>query len=241
MGKIAYKRGVMLAAGAEGALGPEAACQVVRYEHGILLVRIEEEADFLRVGIPVQLEVPAEQSALFRVDGKVKDIVSASDGTPIVLMEVDRYEMIQRRKQERYDVSYPCRFVVQNETRRPAVGDSQAEGAGKLTDISLGGAELETEMKLSRGSTIQLNVRVPSGHLDFTGQVVKVITRPTGPHRYGIQITSIDNFSWHLLNRLVLQLERRERRRRQMDAIGSSVRTQAPRRSLRESRRRWER
>lgn len=241
MGRIAYKRGVLLATGVAGEEAPEAACQVVRFERGILLVRIEEAVDFLEAGLGLQLEVPEEQAALYRIEGTLKSLVSASDGTPIALIQVADVEVIQRRKQERFEVNYACSFsVVSRAGEEAAAGDGPA-GAGKVTDISLGGAELETEMKLASGSTIQLNVRVPSGHLDFTGRLVKAIVGPTGAYRYGVRITSIDNFSWFLLNRLVLQLERRQRRRRQMDAMGVSARTAVQRRTLREPRRRWER
>lgn len=245
MGRIAYKRGVLLAMGVAGEDAPEAACQVVRFERGILLVRVEEDVDFLEAGLGLQLEVPAEQAALYRIQGTVKELVSASDGTPIALIKVDDFEIIQRRKQERFEVNYACSFSVlsgaEKATSKATSTDDGLAGVGKVTDISLGGAELETEMVLSAGDTIQLSVRVPSGHLDFTGRLVKAIMGPTGVYRYGVRITSIDNFSWFLLNRLVLQLERKERRRRQMDAMSVTARSAVQRRALREPRRRWER
>ena len=73
IGRIAYKRGVILAARFDGEEPPEAACQVVRFDRGFLLVRIEDEADFLQVGVDVELEVPSEE-ALYRLEGRVEQI-----------------------------------------------------------------------------------------------------------------------------------------------------------------------
>lgn len=240
MGRIAYKRGVLSTWRGAEEEAPEAACQVVRYERGLLLVRVEDDADFLEVNLCVQLDVPLDDAALCQIDGKVKNLVSASDGMPIAFVAVDHCEVIQRRKQDRFGVNFPCRFAIVDEAGK-AADEGEFTGAGKVTDISLGGIEFESEQALPVGTKLRMDVRPPNGRLDFVGSLVKSIDSFGGMHRYGVRIDSMDTVSSFILNRLVLRLERRVRRQRQIAATGLSTRPTVERRFWREPRRRWNR
>ena len=239
MERIAYKRGVLLAADFDGEEPPEAACQVVRFERGFLLVRIDDDdVEFVQPGGAVQLEVPSDDAALYRLDGRVEQVASASDRAPIAFIAVDDIERIQRRKQDRFEVNIPCRFALVGGDEKPTGVLTKPMGAGKVTDISLGGVELETDMELPTGVMIKIEMRPPSGRLDFAGFLVKAIGGVAGARKYGVKIDAMDTVTLQRLNRLVLRLERQERRQREQAASGSAPRNVVERRYMREHGRR---
>lgn len=237
MARIEYKRGVLLATG-DNQEELEFPCQIVRFERGYLLVRIEENADGIQVGGGVELEVPAKES-LYWLTGEVKQIASTSDGAPIVSMSIEDIETIQRRKQERFDVALPCRIGLMGERERARDPLAHPLGMGKVTDISLGGVEFETELELPHGSMVKLDVRAPDGRLDFAGKIVRVLVDPSGARRYGVKFGAMDSVSLSLLNRVVLRLERAERRKNRTTTLRRSGSALSSRGRWRESRRRW--
>ncbi len=94
-------------------------------------------------------------------------------------MSIEDIETIQRRKQERYDVSFPCRVGLMGEGERPMDPLTHPLGLGKMTDISLGGVEFETELELTHGACVKLDVR---GRRPFglAGEIVRVLVDPSG-------------------------------------------------------------
>ncbi len=239
MERIEYKRGVLVSVGEQGE-ELEAAAQVIRFEHGRLLVRVDDESgDSIRLGGVVELEVPAAES-LYWLKARIEEITHASDGVPIVRLSVDDAEAIQRRKQERYAVSLPCRVGLMDEDESPLEPLTDPLGPGKITDISLGGAEFESELKLKQESAIKLQALVADGRLYLPGTVVRVEATPSGEYRYGVQFGPMDPVSESRLNRLILRLERAVRRKEWAAALGLGEDADLSRAARRrESRRRW--
>lgn len=242
--RIQYQKGAILPAVAEEEEidAPEVAARVMRLDRGRLLVRVDEKADFVALSAPVALEVPTAE-ALYRLTGLVEKLSAASDGMPILMLRVDEIEMIQRRKQARYEVSYPCRFALVEKYDDPTDILLNPLGSGRVTDISLGGIALETESSLPVGALIKVALRLPDGRTDLVGRLLKekVIGENGELRTYGIKIDAMDLLSSKRLSRLVLRLERRERRQKAAPAsIAANRPAPGTRRSL-TPKRRWSR
>lgn len=239
LARIEYKRGVLVSVGEKGE-ELEAAAQVIRFERGRLLVRVDDESgDSIRLGGMVELEVPAAES-LYWLKGRIAEISRASDGAPIVSLSIDEVEAIQRRKQERHAVSIPCRVGLMAEGESPLDPLTDPLGPGKITDISLGGAEFESELELKRNSAVKLQTVVADGRLDLPGTIVRVQATPSGEYRYGVRFGPMDPVSQSRLNRLILRLERAVRRKEWAAALGLGEDADLSRAARRrESRRRW--
>ena len=153
-------------------------------------------------------------------------------------MVVDDIETIQRRKQSRFEVNFPCRFALIDEDKKNVDVLANPLGSGKVTDISLGGVEFETEMELPTGVLIKLDVRPPNGRLEFVGLLVKDAGENQGMRTYGVKIDAMDTVSLKNLNRLVLRLERQVRRQHQPSTFRPASRIVTERRYMREHGRR---
>lgn len=217
--RIQFRKGAVLPQGIEDEMEPpEALAQVMRLDpHERLLVRVDEEAPFVRLNAGVVLEVPTAE-ALYRIAGTADAITPASDGMPIVALAVEHAEVIQRRKDTRYEVNFPCRFALVDAGERPTDVLLHPEGSGRVTDISLGGIAFETESTLPLGAMIKIDVRLPGGRTDLTGQVVKALREEFTVREYGVRIDAADTVSMNRLHRLVARLEKEERRRKEMPA-----------------------
>jgi len=238
--RIQYSKGTLLPQASEDDAASEVAAQVMRHERGLLLVRVDEEVEFLAPRAKVELGVPKTE-ALYRIMGTVETLARASDGMPIVTLTVEDFEVIQRRKQERFEVSFPCRFELAKEGAKPGDVLVNALGSGRITDISLGGFALETEAELPIGATIKVEVRLPDGRTDLLGRILKATAGQGEVRQYGVKSDAADTVSLKHLHRLVLRLERERRHKKEASASSLKSRLAASSRRVREYGRRWER
>lgn len=234
MALIAYKPAVILPTTEDGGEPPQFNAQVVKYERGRLLLRLEEGIDLLGPMTQAELEVPTTK-ALFRLFVETERITETSEGAYIVYLIVEDIEEIQRRKQDRFEVNFHCKFVPIKEGDKPADITGRPHGLGRVTDMSLGGMQFETELDLPLGLMAQFEVRLPNGHLDLQGKIVKAVPDASGPNVYGIKFGRMDSVTSQRLNRLILHMERRIRRSRS-DAGGPSRVPARPRRGTERTR-----
>lgn len=219
---------------------PEFPSQVMKFDRGRLLVKVEAPGDVIAGRVEVDLEVPTKK-ALFRIFASVEKTVPTSEGGCIAYLIIDDIEPIQRRKQDRFPVNLPCRFlpVAEGEKLADLVGREYA--FGRVVNVSLGGLQLETEYDLPVGLALYLEMRLANGHLEFQGKIVTKAREVSDYNFYGIKFTSVDAVTQQRLSRLILRLERQERRAKVESGLRSSgVRRDVERRYGRTVISRWE-
>lgn len=210
MALIEYQAGFLVPPVRPGEEPVHIACQVVKEDRGRLLVRVEERFDRMPTDSEIELDVPTDR-ALFRLYCQVERVDGASEGTVIVHLLVDEIETIQRRKQDRFKVNFPLRFIPLRDDEKPFEVLNRPYGIGRAIDISLGGMRFETESELPTGLRAQFEVRLPNGRIDLYGRIVKASRNQVGDFVYGVKFGRTDSVTSQRLNRLILQFERRAR------------------------------
>jgi|GEM_PF-2508062 len=245
MALIAYKP-AFIAQATDDPVGesPQVDAQVIKYDRGRLLVRLEDDA-LLAAGVPLELVVPTER-ALIRLEIALDRVDRETQFGVVASLSVGDIEVIQRRKQERFPVNYLCRFIPmrEGETRDDLRG--RGHGYGRVTNISLGGMQFETEYILPPGLLALFEVVLPTSRLVFEGRIVKAApakdapaveeTGKAGEHTYGVKFGKMDGATSKKLNRLILAMERRKRwpgPEKRSSSTGSASRWPGPRDRLR--------
>lgn len=218
---------------------PELASQVVKLDRGRLLVKVDSQSELVKGRVEVDLEVPTKK-ALFRIFASVERTVPTSEGACIAYLVIENIETIQRRKQDRFQVNLPCRFVplAEGEKLSDVVGREFA--FGRVVNISLGGLQFETEFDLPVGLHLYIEMRMPNGHLEFQGKIVTKARQVSDLNFYGMKFTSVDTVTHQRLNRLILRIERQERRAKVEGAPRGGSRREAESRFGRAISDRWE-
>ena len=216
MRAIEYKPGALLPVVGDGEEPPRIPVRVVRLDHGRLLVRLEEAAEVLRPATEAELEVPTTR-ALVRLFASVEQVVRVKDGLQMASLFVEDVEAVQRRKQDRFTVNFQCLFVPISEhagRRRLAHITPRTRGQGRVSNLSTGGIQFETEYELPAGMLAHFVIRMPAGQLEFIGRIVQSVKDPLGSNSYGVKFARMDNVTTQQINRIVLQMERRARQGR---------------------------
>ncbi len=219
---------------------PELSSQVVKYDRGFLLVKVESGTELVTGRVEVDLEVPTSK-ALYRIFASVDRTTPTSEGGCIAYLVVDEIERIQRRKQDRFPVNFPCRFAPLGEGEKLADLVGREFAFGRVVNVSLGGLQFETEADLPVNLPVYVEMRMPTGHLEFQGRIVTKAREVSGYNFYGMKFTHVDTTTNQRLHRLILRLERQERRTKaETPARGGVRRPEAERRFGRTVADRWE-
>lgn len=202
---------------------------VVRLEHGRLLVRLEERTEVLEEvaelpepDLDAELEVGVTE-ALIRLDVTIERIARLPEEAYMVFTRINDFEVIQRRKDQRYKVNFQCRFIPvksSEDVGRVLTDNEQKFGVGRVCNFSLGGFQFVTDYRLPIGMLAFFVIQTPSSHLELVGTIVQGREDLDGGHAYGVKLSGLDNTTAQRLNRLVLKYERRERLARE-SAVGT--------------------
>lgn len=190
---------------------PELSSQVVKLDRGRLLVKVDSDMELVTGRVEVDLEVPTKK-ALFRIFASVERTVPTSEGGCIAYLIVENIETIQRRKQDRFPVNLPCRFAPMSEGEKLSDLVGREFAFGRVVNVSLGGLQFETELDLPVGLLLYIEMRMLNGHLEFQGKIVTKAREVSDLNFYGVKFTMVDVVTYQRLNRLILRVERQERR-----------------------------
>ncbi|HEX6972050.1 MAG TPA: PilZ domain-containing protein [Limnochordia bacterium] len=206
---IAYQKGFLFAAA--GAKDIEnVPVQVVKHERGHVLLRVELAGLELPERALIEVHVPL-RAALIRVGGRLANETQTKDGARILIVRVEEVGAVQRRLKERYPLSCP---VVFRPLRAGPFVLSVTEnrfGVGRTVDLSLGGMQMISPLRLVKDLVAHFEVRMPQGVIEAEGKVVTVRDRLPAGTPHGIRFVRLSGPSRQLLARTLLDLERRER------------------------------
>lgn len=221
---IAYHKGFLFASGGGQELA-DMPVQIVKYEKGYLLVRVESSEGDAPEGALIELQVP-HRSALVRVEGRLARKAKTNDGSRIFVISVDDVGLVQRRLKERFPANFP---VIYLPLRAGSFVLSVAEnrfGVGRTTDLSLGGMQLVTPLRLTKDLIARFEVRMPGGLLEAEGKIVSVRGEVAEGTLHGIKFLRMSGLSSQRLARFVLANERRQRMQEQAkQAVGGRSRS----------------
>ncbi len=134
-------------------------------------------------GTPVRLQLDDASAGMKSIDTKVWESLpmTPSRRLPIIVLEQsDQVKQVQRRTDVRIDVTVPVRFAV---LTSPDEG-SDEQGLtmwpsleAATVDISAGGSQMTTEVRLVPGTQIDVHLRLPDGgdSLQLVGEVMRVL------------------------------------------------------------------
>ena len=179
--EIEYKQGLLIPALPDESEEepPQLDVQVVRYEHGRLLIRIDGPIELLKPDLEAELDV-ATTKALFRLYTSVEKVVKVNVGAHMAYVNIDDVEIVQRRKQERFAVNLQCRFTPVRDENLSRSFEGRPYGFGRVTDLSIGGLQFETRYELPISMLAHLDVRMPTGRLEMLGKIVQAVKDPVG-------------------------------------------------------------
>ena len=219
---------------------PELSAQVVKYDRGFLLVKVENGTELVSGRVEVDLEVPTSK-ALYRIFASVDRTTPTREGGCIAYLVVDEIEKVQRRKTDRFPVNFPCRFAPLGAGEKPADLVGREFAFGRVVNVSLGGLQFETEADLPVNLPVYVEMRMPAANLEFQGKIVTKAREVLGNNFYGMKFTHVDAMTSQQLYRLILRLERQERRMKpEAPARGGLRRAEPERRFGRTLADRWE-
>lgn len=138
-----------------------------------------------------------------------------SHGGCILTICITHSDSLQRRANLRYDTRLLTTFIPKR-----VVKDGQPQGSferfaiGHVTNIGLGGMQLETEYDMPVGVELYLQIEAPGGPLQATGRIVDKRQDEVGCYVYGIEMIRFDNLTAARLHRIVNRIEREQTRRR---------------------------
>lgn len=200
----------------EGEEEPPIPCRVVKLDRGRLLLRVEERNEGIKIGDEVRLDVP-NRLGLVSATCVVERIRSVPQGSALMSVLIVDMHFVQRRKLPRYACNYLCRFTVMRDDEGLEHVTNRPQALGRVSDISLGGLQLQHELRLPIGTRLYVELIMPEGNVKVTGTIKNARVDEQGQCAYGIQFDDLDRFIMAQIQRVVLRLERKERRERERE------------------------
>lgn len=159
-------------------------CSTVVYDimDNILVLALPFDDVEMKQGMRLELKVSTAIS-LYRAEGVVQTIDRGADLPNLIVDVTTQPKKIQRRQNVRIPEKLPVRIVIDREKRRVI--------AGKLVNLSAGGASLEIDEEVALGTWLELQFYL-SGDLDIFDLECEVV-RPAKllrkyPPKYGIGV-----------------------------------------------------
>lgn len=187
----------------------EVPCRIMRMSVGRLLVRVEEDFP-VEPRAQVEIAVPVPQG-LVHVTGMVERVNPNRDPGSLVSLIIADLDVQQRRKDTRYACQFPCRYTVMEPGETLADIRNRPLSIGKVVDISLNGLQFRDEAELPEKARLYLELILPDVRVSVFGNIIHTFHAPPKSYAYGVKFTQIDDLAISQLNRIVLQLRRRER------------------------------